>query len=111
MGAIETASAIAIVMGAVAYCIVKTIAQIESNKFKICKCCGNECVRDVQEPTQMVEVEHALQQTRETSTNGIIDIGQEIKKAKGDNVFIPKNDRYFNSPRPQPRPHLEPINE
>ena len=60
MGAIEIASAVAVVLGSLAYCCVKVIGQIESNKFKICKCCGNECVRDVEPATQFVDVDQAL---------------------------------------------------
>lgn len=116
MGAIETASALAIVIGSVAYCCVKVIGQIESNKFKMCRCCGNECIRDVEEPTQLVEVEHALTHAThgaDTSTNSIVNIDEEIQKTKKDRVFLPTKEGGINSPRvPRyPRPRLDSIKE
>jgi len=56
MGAIELATATGIVIGALTLFCVKIVAQVQSNKFKICKCCGNECVREVEIPTQEIQV-------------------------------------------------------
>lgn len=80
MGAIEIASAVAIVIGSVAYCCVKVIGQIESNKFKMCRCCGNECLRDVEEPTQIIDIEPVITHHEDTSKNGIINIKKETAK-------------------------------
>lgn len=109
MGAIETASALAIVIGSVAYCCVKVIGQLESNKFKMCRCCGNECIRDVHEPTQLVEVEHALTQ----ATHGA-DTSTTTRPTDRDTVEITAPaPAPINSPRlpKYPRPRLQSIPE
>lgn len=108
MGAIETASALAIVIGSVAYCAVKVIGQLESNKFKMCRCCGNECIRDVHEPTQFVEVEHGLTHATNTSTT--------TRPTDRDTVEITEpapEPAPINSPRlpKYPRPRLQSIAE
>jgi len=96
MGAIEIASAVALVLGAVAYCCVKVIGQIESNKFKICKCCGNECVRDVEPATQIVDVDRPLQGVPNTRNAPTITT----------EVFSPRLPNY-----PRSRPTLQVIQE
>ena len=64
MGAIEVATATGIIVGAITLLCVKVIAQIQSNKFKICKCCGSECVRDVAVPTHEVEMRESVMSPR-----------------------------------------------
>lgn len=64
MGVIETATGVGIIVGALTLFCVKIVAQVQSNKFKICKCCGNECVRDVDVPTHEVEIRESVMSPR-----------------------------------------------
>ena len=57
MPIIETATGVGLIVGALTIMCVKIIAQFQSNKFKICKCFGTECIRDVEIPTHEVNVD------------------------------------------------------
>ena len=122
MGLLELATAISVIVGAITYCCVKIIGQIESNKFTMCKCWGTECVRDVDEPTQIVDVntisppqlsgkppEVYEEHFPDQSKNNIINIDEEMKAER---IFLPTNGG-ISSPRlpKYPRPTLKTIVE
>ena len=70
MGVIETATGIGIIVGAFTVLCVKIIAQFQSNKFKMCKCCGSECVREVEIPTQEIQVNNSVMSPQPRTRNG-----------------------------------------
>ena len=69
MGIIETASAIALILGSVTLCLTKVIGQLENNRISFCSCLGTECRRDTEavvEELDMEELEQRLEQVTQT---------------------------------------------